>query len=251
MEEHTHPILCGGTFFTLLLQAIKQRKENLALDEGGSDNLLEQDVLIGLVKVFEPNYVPLKKSSMKTITSNFKNCKDTSKHLPFIDPAYIEAYDRCIKNDYQSSLMAMSIFVDGFINVVSSIEKHKWLVRSLLELVIQDQEIKNDQSFYICPNGQPILKSEFHNISNVCLPAFLLGIWHFIIVYKKDNTKGASTLKKWYEESEEKMKGKGLIGITGTSIKSLMKVYMLDEDAPILNGTEEPTLNNNDTQEPE
>ena len=44
-----YPRLCGGTFFTLLLQAIKQRTKARQRIAGERDGLSETDLLIGLI----------------------------------------------------------------------------------------------------------------------------------------------------------------------------------------------------------
>ena len=52
-----YPRLCGGTFFTLLLQALKQRKKARQHIAGEHDNLSEVDVLLGLIRVAYPEYL--------------------------------------------------------------------------------------------------------------------------------------------------------------------------------------------------
>lgn len=50
------PYLCGGTFFVLLLRAKKQatKKRNKAL--GGSDGLTAPNILLGLIRVANPQF---------------------------------------------------------------------------------------------------------------------------------------------------------------------------------------------------
>jgi len=36
----------------------------------------------------------------------------------------------------------------------------------------------------------------------VCLPAFLLGVWHFIVVNRKDNKIGQDTYDIWCPEND-------------------------------------------------
>ena len=48
MEDKKEYVLCGGTFFTLLLRARKQRIAARRNAEGESDGLSDQDVFEGL-----------------------------------------------------------------------------------------------------------------------------------------------------------------------------------------------------------
>ena len=111
-----YPRLCGGTFFTLLLQAIKQRTKARQRIAGERDGLSETDLLIGLIRVAYPEYRATADSSFKTNTSDYKKCKiSTSSYLPFDWSANIEGFDKKVTADYQTPLHAMSRFVNNFI----------------------------------------------------------------------------------------------------------------------------------------
>ena len=84
MEDKKEYVLCGGTFFTLLLRARKQRIAARRNAEGESDGLSDQDVFEGLLKVAFPNFVAPAGSSFKTYTSNYKACRlSSNEYLPF------------------------------------------------------------------------------------------------------------------------------------------------------------------------
>ena len=57
MEEDTNYKLCGGTFFTLLLEARQQRTVIRGRYEKKHDNLSEPQVFAGLIKVVKPEYI--------------------------------------------------------------------------------------------------------------------------------------------------------------------------------------------------
>ena len=224
-----YPRLCGGTFFTLLLQSIKQRTKARQRIAGERDGLSETDLLIGLIRVAYPEYKVTNDSSFKTNTSDYKKCKiSTSSYLPFDWPAIIEAFDKKVTTDYQTPLHAMSRFVNNFIEVGTSAGKDVRLVKALLELV-RDDETMDHQQLYSCESGQPITKSELMTLSEICLPALLLGIWHFIFVIQQDNTVGAATFDAWHKAPSAKRAKRDFIGLTGVSITHAVKVRVTSE----------------------
>ena len=56
MTTNEYPCLCGGTFFTLVLQALRQRMNAREHYKGDSDGLSDPEVLVGLIKVINPAY---------------------------------------------------------------------------------------------------------------------------------------------------------------------------------------------------
>ena len=84
MTNCEYPRLCGGTFFILVLQALKQRMKAREHYKGESDGLKDPNVLIGLIKVINPDYQEPVKDALKGKTNDFKSCKlSTGEYLPF------------------------------------------------------------------------------------------------------------------------------------------------------------------------
>jgi hypothetical protein len=190
--------LCGGTFFTLLLQARRQRVKPSGYRKVERDGLLETDMLIGLIKVFNPDYIEPAddvKGSFKTNTFDFKSCKlSNSLYIPLFDTT---AFDKRIKNNYSAPLKAMCEYADRFIEIGTSTEKDIRLIRALLELIATDKSIADEQVFFISEDGTGITKAGILKKSDICLQPFLLGIWHFVLVNRKDNTVGKAAYDMW------------------------------------------------------
>jgi hypothetical protein len=129
----------------------------------------------------------------------------------------------------------MQGFVNDFIAVDSNTKKDILLVKRLLELIECDKSINDSDEFYISQDGKPILKSELRSISDICLPAFLLGIWHFIIQNRKDNSIGAATIDSWHEPQRSKSKTGGATRefISDIGEKIAHKINFVDIDEPI------------------
>lgn len=192
------PKLCGGTFFVLVLQALKPRIKARQHYKGERDGLSEPEVLIGLIKVINPDYIEPKEGALKGKTNDFKSCKTSNgKYLPFGDTPEIETFDERVRTNYKAALDAMTEFINTFLETGTAVQKEVRLVKALIDLIEQDKSIQPEDVFYIGENGGQIKKTALGGLDDVCLPAFLLGVLHFIVVNRKDNSVGKSTYDEW------------------------------------------------------
>lgn len=241
MTNTGYPRLCGGTFMTLVLQALLQRKKAREHYKGESDKLNDPDVLVGLITVINPDYVDPGKAALKTKANDYKSCKlSTGQYLPFGDRLAVEVFDQRVHEDYLSARNDMSNFVSNFLETGTKLGKDIRLVKALIDLVEQDGSIKDEAEFLIGQEGQVVRKDCFKSLDRVCLPSFLLGIWHFIVVNRKNNKIGRETYDAWCPQS-----GGGTRvydGHMGEKITKVIEVYTLNlkEDEPTgENDTEE------------
>ena len=198
MTINEYPRLCGGTFFTLVLQALRQRMKAREHYSGDSDGLSDPEVLVGLIKVINPDYTDPGKENLKGTANNYKACKiSNSTYLPFDDEQVISAFDSKVKTAYQSVLNRMVGFVNDFLDMSETVHKDVNLIRAIVDLVQQDQTIKAGDEFFIGQNGEKKKKATLGDLKEVCLPSFLLGVWHFIVVNRKDNGIGKATYDVW------------------------------------------------------
>lgn len=95
MTNIEYPRLCGGTFMTLVIQALLQRKKAREHYKGESDKLNDPDVLVGLITVINPDYEDPGKAVLKTKANDYKSCKlSTGQYLPFGDKLAIGVFDQ-------------------------------------------------------------------------------------------------------------------------------------------------------------
>lgn len=202
MTKGDNPRLCGGTFLVLILQALKQRVKARQHYKGERDGLSDPEVLIGLIKVINTDYQEPKEGALKGKTNDFKSCKtSTDQYLPFGNTPEIEVFDERVRNEYQDALGAMTEFVALFLETGTKVKKDERLVKALIDLIQHDNSIKLDEEFYIEENDQKIKKTALGGLDDVCLPAFLLGVWHYVVVNRKDNSVGRDTYDKWCPEN--------------------------------------------------
>lgn len=200
MTISDYPRLCGGTFFTLVLQALRQRMRAREHYKGESDGLSDPEVLIGLLSVINPDYVAPNnpKEALKTKANDFKSCKlSKGEYLPLGNSQEVKAFDNRVRTEYRLALAAMIQFVSDYIETGTTVKKDLNLVKALIELIDSDESIGNEELFYINPDGSAIEKAAFSDLDKVNLPAFLLGIWHYVVVYRKDNKVGKKTYDVW------------------------------------------------------
>lgn len=231
MTINGYPRLCGGTFFTLLLQARKQRSKPREHRRGERDGLSDTDTLIGLIKIVSPDYCEPTATTIKTFKGNtfdFKSCKISGNtYLPFSDTQEVGAFDNRVQTEYGSVLNDMREFVVNFIDVGTRSHKDIRLSKALLELIDVDESILERQEFYIFESGQTATKSDLREMTDVCLPAFLLGVWHFVLTERKDNTIGKETYDTWCPPSgggERKY-----VGYMGDGIGREISVFVPDD----------------------
>ena len=254
MTNIEYPRLCGGTFMTLVIQALLQRKKAREHYKGESDKLNDPDVLVGLITVINPDYEDPGKAVLKTKANDYKSCKlSTGQYLPFGDKLAIEVFDQRVRNNYLAARNDMCIFVDSFIETGTKLQKDVRLVKALIDLIEQDESIDDSVEFIVGENGDAVRKDQLRNLKRVCLPSFLLGIWHFIVINRKNNKVGQLTYDTWCPEN-----GGGTReyeGTMGDGISIEFDVYTLEpedetedteQEAEVVE--DQPERNNQDNQ---
>lgn len=193
--------LCGGTYFTLLLRARKQRMGVREHYKGMSDGMADPILLMALAEIAMPDYRTPEASMLATVksaTSRYKSCQaNGGTYFPFSDGAVIASFDERIKTDYSRCLAAMNSYVADYIDVCGDTKKDEYLVKALVEVIASDTTIDTNQPFYVCEDGSALTKAQICAASELCLQSFLLGIWHYIILKVQDNKVGADTYNEW------------------------------------------------------
>ena len=115
-KQKTYPVLCGGTFFLLVLDAVKDRTGVRERSEGGSDGLSEPNVLVGLYKIINPEVSERISSNISSFVSCYKYCKqNTTPKINFQDDDVIEAFNHRVTEKYSSALKHTEEFVARFL----------------------------------------------------------------------------------------------------------------------------------------
>lgn len=196
--------LCGGTFFVLLLREKRTGKTKKELQNFGSDSLSNTDLMASLIRLFDNTYKKPIGSSLDNRTSLYKKCEISfADCLPFNDDALISAFNMKLTSNYSTLLSEMGELIEHFLTADKE-SKMQELVFSILTLIKEDSTIKPNDCFYAIKDGSPISKANLLTTESINLPALLLGVWHYILMNRKDNTIGATTIEQWHTTPQEK-----------------------------------------------
>ncbi|MCL2187761.1 MAG: hypothetical protein FWC16_01870 [Defluviitaleaceae bacterium] len=212
MAKTTYPRLCGGTFATLLICARKQPDMYRKHIRDGKSTHRKQDLIAGLININKPSAYnnpklgTSKDKSFKSSASKYIVCKlNGSIYLPFTEGRVADEFDNCLKNvdGYESALNNTQTFIDDFI---ADGDERIELAERLLDLINSDESIDAGDEFYMGLN-RATKKSEICNPitteRSICLSAFLLGVWHFVVTKRKCNTIGRDTIVSWHKNSDD------------------------------------------------
>jgi hypothetical protein len=193
------PYLCGGVFITQLMNARKQRRSVRDHYAGHGDGLSDPKTMEAFIKVMSPDFRMPAGGTFKENTSAYKNCrKNHGTHLPFGTAApEVRAFDDDVRRSYQIVLLNMISFTDSFLAVGTSEKKDESLIKELVEIIGADEEIPDDALFFINENGLPSTKTQLLSATSVCFQAFLIGVWHYILLNRPDNRRGRDTINGW------------------------------------------------------
>ena len=217
MGEMNIPFLCGGTFYILLLQALKKDRR-IRLNELDGYKAKEKAIndvtcLKGLVRTFYDFNEHFSDSTFTAHKNQYKLCeKNSTGWLQFETQYLVDAYDKKVRGSYALALEEMDSFIDAFIDEG---DLGKKLIRALLEVIDLDRTIDDDAEFVVQSGGRVIDKKGLLKLSNIGARPFLLSIWHFIITKRgSENTLGAETVGHWlhHETSQAPYKYVGTVG---------------------------------------
>lgn len=201
MDTKKIPYLCGGILFTLIVQARTPRRKARNKLNGGSDRLNDTDVMDGLIYAVTGCHAPLDSGdSFKIVTNKFKTCQDYGPtYIPFKNKSTLDTFNSAYENKNPYLIDRMSGFVGRYLTDT----KTEWLVKALIEVIREDEDIPLNTIFWI-DKDTALRKKDFDSISHVSLPVFLLSVMHFILNERKDNTLGRATFEAWHSHGEDK-----------------------------------------------
>jgi hypothetical protein len=202
MNNSAVPRLCGGTFFTLILQSQKNTGSKRERIQGKNAAFVNSDVLFTLLQIVQPDAAMPVGTSFDSYTTHYKNCKGSiGEDLAFDNANVVNAFNSRIKSEYVSVKEVMESFIVEYIDLRGTTQATVNLVKSIIEVIRDDDSIAELEKF--CIGDTKIKKSELINITEVSLSDFLLSIWSFIVNSRKDNTVGRETILSWQDKKNK------------------------------------------------
>ena len=200
IDEYFEPALCGGIFFALIKESTNPLLSRREYVKSKKEHYSNPNILRSLFTVVceESASIPAGRS-WSSITNKFKSCqKGKSDYITIEKQENIDAFNKCVKGNYYEALAKMIDFVDEFIDITGESEKHKMLVKRLLYVIEKDSSIDISQPF-VFSNGRTVSKTELLLRDELNIHEFLLGVLHFIVNERRDNTVGQDTYNKWWQ----------------------------------------------------
>lgn len=196
MNEIT-PYLCGGTFLTQLIETGHPRKSPKEHASGKKESHPEHEVLGWLIAVYRRDKYHPTGDSLKTNTSQYKRCqKSLASFIGFNDNELLTEFDNDVKTASPSTALYM---MSELIDQVIDRSNYDRLAKRLLGLIKCDTSIPGSDIFYL--SSHPITKNDLVASTEIDLAAFLLGIWHYIILHRANkNEYGAATFQAWFPQ---------------------------------------------------
>ena len=126
-------------------------------------------------------------------TSKYREGKiEGTVNLPFDEQSTIAAYDNVINARFQDALDRMIEFTTWHLNP----DKREWLIKALLDIVLNDEDIPEEDMFCLSSDGAFISKKDMREAEVFEYQPFLIGILHYILIKRAGkNSLGVSTLE--------------------------------------------------------
>lgn len=200
------PILCGTTFFDLLI-ANKKR------------GIVEPQLMQNFIQIFDPSsYYP--GDTAKQNTAQYKKGQiNGSGWIVFDKKEYIETINTSFKNEYYNFLDKISAFLKNNIKD----EKHlNMLGKQVIELIVSDNTITDDDEFYLESNQYSIKKKDILTNKRYQIQPIFFGVWKYIINKKIPNQNGIETYKQWFSSNGPNQKVEFISNIGNNQCKDLI-----------------------------
>lgn len=205
MPSQNVPHLCGGILFDLLLETRKERAKIRDRANGGTDSLSDTDVYVGLANIVTgENLSSSNGETLNKYVSNYKKCENSKGlYVPFTDEKFKSTFDSGYKKKSPAILKRTAGFIEKYLNN----EKCKWLVRVLIEIMQNDDEINQDTEIAISfEKSMPI--SRLHEAKSIHFLPFFLSVLHYVINNCPDCESGRYTFISWYSQTSPKAQWK-------------------------------------------
>ncbi len=198
MSFSYNPKLCGATFFCILLQSASPQLSARDKWQANSNNVTQPNMFQALIKIANPEIsANFNSDSFDKTLCAYKKCKlnESRTYFPLCDVAFKNDFNERVMENFEQVRQEMVVFIQKFIDHTNT-SKMKKLVGTLQELIENDDEVI--RPFFM---GRKISKKEFTTATNVDLGAFLLAVWHHIVVWISDNKKGLDTITAWADNN--------------------------------------------------
>ena len=223
--------LSGCVFYLLLREAAYSGKSARQRKDGVKDSHRNPIFMADLVYTF----TGYKTAGAPSDTSKYREGKiEGTVNLPFDELSTIAAYDNVIRSRYQDALDRMLEFSAWHLNP----DKREWLIKALLDVVLNDEDIQEEDMFCLSTDGAFISKKNMRNAEVFEYQPFLIGILHYILTKRAGkNSLGVPTLQAI--TAKDKGQERRYIGHLGEKLNASVVLYgevraSSEKDVPVI-----------------
>ncbi len=207
MADQTVPYLCGGVFFTLLVEASRERVSPTKGYKGIKGDVRDEYIMKDLVELPGKGLANFdKQNNFGDSVSKYKNCKsDYGMSMPFHKYEYKESLREKITQDTDRALYLISIILKKYFAMKKrddGIYPLDLAARKILYVIKKDDDIGQNDELLCGKNCTPIKKKDLVQAEAIDIQPFLLGVWNYILQNRPDNKHGRDTLKLIYLDKE-------------------------------------------------
>lgn len=199
MDNNFFPYLCGGIFFSFLIE-LHNETAKVYNRSFGNDVMNQTKIMKELIYAINPNYSynPNATDTLKKETSKYHTCQTSGGNIiPFELDNTRTSFDDSVKKHYDEVLERMTEFTTKCFPTYND-TSIRALVRITLILIRDDNSIGNTTSFFINEDGSSISKEILLKKKDFNFQSFLVGVWHYIITKPTKNKKGIQTFERLF-----------------------------------------------------
>lgn len=221
MQRNSIDRLSGGTLFSLIVQAMRQRTNSQETQIGKIEGVTEETCMKTLLGIMYEPYRSFNGNSLKTNLNLYKKCEISSgAGIPMEDDVLINSFRDGMRNRYFEMLKAMDDFVSKYIEP----GKKEWLIYAVLELIYVDDNINPDTELFLITSGKKIVKKDIPANFDYSVASVMLGSWFYIVDNSIPNDSGKGTFERWHKTEKYKkpefISGIGKDNILGIKLAS-------------------------------
>lgn len=191
------PILCGGMLLSLLCKTKNDVAPAHDKVKSVSYENSDEDIFKALIKVLFDDFTVGNAGSFKTITNEYKICKNNGmRYFPFRNANDINA----ISSTPLSSNMVwkMGELIRNFITY----EKRQELLNAVVELLEESTNINETYGWHISENKEVSIK-DIRDANEIYIDWLLCDVWRYIVIYSKENKHGLDSYLDWFGKVDE------------------------------------------------
>lgn len=205
MQGKSGIVLCGGVFFTMLVEASKERISKRDGRKGKKGDVKDEYIMHDLVDLGAEGFASFDQEKFSDSVSKYKNCgSNYGDSMPFHNGDYKDYVYDAITEGKSRSLYLMNELIKKYLvrGKMDGTEPTALMVRKVMYVIRHADNVEPNDEFYADKNCSLIKQRDLIKTGAVDIAPFLLGVWNYILQNCPDNKSGKDTLKKIYLKKE-------------------------------------------------